>query len=163
MCLFKLFKIEFAEFSSLEEINNFLHKKFGIYSFQHRIFSRISILSFKLFNFLKSPKILQDIIVKNYVKHQAENLDELNYKTLRNGKRIINTEVNTVSKYAHSTFKFFSDQIIVAIGIDAFSLNLNEFKKLISSNINYIFSYFSLKFCKFNLINKTFIWTKPEI
>ena len=47
--------------------NNYLKKKFDIPAFQHRLFQRLSVLSFKLLNFKAAPEILKDDILKNYL------------------------------------------------------------------------------------------------
>ena len=67
LCLFKLFGVEFTDFNTANENNEFLHKKFGIFAFQHRIFSRISTFSFKILNFNNSPKPLHIVIYKKVI------------------------------------------------------------------------------------------------
>jgi len=49
-------------------MNTFLFDKFGIPAFQHRVFSRLSIFSFKLLNFSMSPRVLREVILENFEK-----------------------------------------------------------------------------------------------
>ena len=42
-------------------------EKFDIPDFQHRLFQRLSVLSFKLLNFKAAPKILKDDILNNFL------------------------------------------------------------------------------------------------
>ena len=162
LCLFKLFNIEFSSFSSIDEINNFLHRKFNIFSFQHRIFKRISIFSFKLINFSNSPEELLDTILKNNPEQKAVlTSSSVNYKLLRNNKIVSNT-LYTESKYIHSTFDYFSKVLIEAIGIERFLFTLSEFKIFLNLNLNNLFSYFNTKFCKFNLTCKQFNWSSSN-
>ena len=108
LCLFKLFKVEFSDFNSFDDINIYLHKRFGIYSFQHRIFSRISILSYKLLNFVSAPRILQDSIISNFANElNSNNASEDNWKILINGKKFENTTETVICKYKSSIFKTF--------------------------------------------------------
>jgi len=47
---------------------SFLLYKFSIPAFQHRVFSRLSIFSFKILNFSMSPKVLREDILENFEK-----------------------------------------------------------------------------------------------
>ena len=159
LCLFKLFKVEFSDLASLNEVNDYLHKRFGIYSFQHRLFSRISILSFKLLNFLDSPRILQKTMISNFISNIIEQpYSADNIKVLRNGKTIINSVSENISKHKQRTFKYFSAQLMSAIGSKNFDLQLPNFKYFVSLNINSIFNFFNDKICKYNLLFKKFDW-----
>ena len=58
LCLSKLFKIDFSNFSDICEINEYLMKKFNIPAFQHRLLQRIALFSYKILNFTSAPCIL---------------------------------------------------------------------------------------------------------
>jgi hypothetical protein len=59
LSLYLLFKFDISLFKDFNDINTFLFDKFGISAFQHRVFSRLSIFSFKILNFSMSPKVLR--------------------------------------------------------------------------------------------------------
>ena len=60
-CIFKLFKFNFTDFN-INDINNFLCT-YGLFSFQHRLFFRLSTFIYNIKNNLFSPILLRDSLV----------------------------------------------------------------------------------------------------
>ena len=56
-----LFKFDTFEFTDYNKINDYLMEKFNIPAFQHRLFQRLSVFSYKMLNFDSSPIILQEV------------------------------------------------------------------------------------------------------
>ena len=57
LCLHLLFKIDVSEFDDYNQLNTFLRDKYQISGFQHRLFHRLSVFSFKLLNFTANSQI----------------------------------------------------------------------------------------------------------
>ena len=161
LCLFKLFNVELCNFSNLTDINNYLNSKFNINSFQSRIFTRISIFSYKILRFFNSPIILKEkfnsLFVNRSVNSLAPNQNDI--RTLRNNKIII-TSLVEASRFEKCTFNYLSSKIIDVIGADYFTQSLLKFKKFIYENVNNLVDSFCKNFLKLNLTFKNFTWTK---
>ena len=108
----KLFNFDTQDFTDFNYVNTFLLQKFDIPAFQHRLFQRLSVLSFKLLNFKAAPEILKDDILKNYLDLSNFQLNPLlipeSFKELRS--RTINIfSKDIISKYKIKTFSYFSN------------------------------------------------------
>ena len=68
MFLFKLFNAEFSDFTNIAQVNDFLKNKFNIFSYEHRLFYRISSFTFKALNFKNGPSHLKYIATTEYLK-----------------------------------------------------------------------------------------------
>ena len=162
LVLFKLFNIEFSEFTNLDDINSFLREKYGVSAFQHRIFHRISIFSFKLLNFLNKPKTLHECVLDNFLEKSAADVlpnNNINIK-LRNNKEIIYSR--SINKHEQTTFGYFNSKLIDSIGCSNFNLPYSSFVSYIKLNINSLVEYFSTKYCKFNLYMYQFNWSNDD-
>ena len=138
-------------------------KKFGLNTFESRLFNRLSISSFKILNFTKSPCILKEEITDNYLRISLDNIfpNNSNSKVLRNNKKIEN--ITFYSKYKIKTYDFISNLIVKTIGINNFNINLSLFKNFVNTNTNNLFKSFICKYDQLNLPNKYFNWTKGII
>jgi len=98
LCLYVLFNLDLYNFTDFDQLNKYLIKKFNIPAFQHRIILRLSIFSFKMLNFVSAPKILKEVIVKNFQEKSLIEKPDLvddnkesvfipeNTRTFRNGE-----------------------------------------------------------------------------
>ena len=98
LCLHLLFKIDVSEFDDYNQLNTFLRDKYQISGFQHRLFHRMAVFSFKLLNFTASPQILKSIITSNYLILSSFELNPLcvpeNTRELRNRTvKVMNEEI----------------------------------------------------------------------
>jgi len=84
-------------------------EKFDIPAFQHRLFHRLAVLSFKLLNFRSAPQILKDDTVNNFLELSSFQINPLllpeSVRKLTGRAININT-MNT--KYNLKTFSYFS-------------------------------------------------------
>ena len=131
-------------------MNDFLHKKFNIYSFQHCIFSRISLLSFKIINFVNSPIILHDTFLDNLLYKSYEELVNHNSNTrkLRNGKILKSSY--PFDKHKKRTFDYFSSVFLDTFTSEQINYKFSFFKSFLNNNINILFNNF---LSSFNLVN----------
>ena len=126
-----LFNLDLYNFTDFDQLNKYLIKKFNIPAFQHRIILRLSIFSFKMLNFVSAPKILKEVIVKNFQEKSLIEKPDLvddnkesvfipeNTRTFRNGETF-STKHDVVSKFclkhlttSQTLFKNFLNQIFL--------------------------------------------------
>ena len=86
-------------------MNDYLKDKYYIPAFQHRLLQRLSVLSFKMLNFISAPKILKETIETKFQElktQETNNADPLfvpeNIKSLRYRNVIIYSQ-NVQSKF----------------------------------------------------------------
>lgn len=163
LCLHKLFKIDFSDFTDFNKINDYLLEKFSIPAFQHRSFQRLSIFSYKMLNCENAPKVINDVLLTNYLELSMFKFNPLyvpvNTKELRS--RVINNfSPDIVTKFKLNTMKYFFNIFFNCFDLTTFNLSLNEFKSYYKKNINYIFTAISKTFVKFNLTIKNYSWIK---
>jgi hypothetical protein len=107
-------------------INDFL-KKYNLFSFQHRVFYRLSIFSFNC----KNNKTI-DIVETNLARNNGHNL--------RNTNHLTRYHVNL--KEGKKTFNYFFSKLIYSYYVNKFHLKFSLFKrfvKLFKRLVSYIF------------------------
>ncbi len=125
LCLHKLFNFDKQEFNDFNDINTYLMEKFDIPLFQHRLFQKLAVLSFKLLNFRSAPKILKNDTVNNFLELSSFQINPLlipeSVRKLR-GRAINISTMDTITKYKLKTFSYFSN-----IFLNCFDLNIYVF------------------------------------
>jgi hypothetical protein len=141
LSLYLLFKFDISLFKDFNDINSFLLDKFGIPAFQHRVFSRLSIFSFKILNFSMSPKVLRDVILENFEKlnePEASTSDKPeSVRVLRNRKVIISPDT-LITKYNLLTFSYFTYTFLNGISIEIYKLSFVNFLSFLKEETNNI-------------------------
>ena len=151
MCLFKLFKFNFA--SDSNETNIFL-QKYGLSSFQHRIFVRLAIFSHSIYTCLDSPPSLKRSICSSNVVDLI-NDSSIDKKQLRSRQVIIVNQSNL--KFGELTFeKQFGKLLNKCIGFTNLLDEKSTFIFNLLMNIDIFFDKFINQFLKFNLDIKNF-------
>ena len=144
-CLFKLFKIDYYIGTSADynKLNNIL-ESYGIFTFQHRVISRIIVFAFKIVHNNSFPVCLKNQIIIN-----NEN------PIYPYGLRGIN-KLRCCGKEEENTFYYYFSQIINKFCIDDLKLPIDILKIRVENNINVIFLEFVKLYEKFDLKHKTF-------
>ena len=163
LCIHKLFKLDTQDFTDFNHINDYILEKFNIQAFQHRLFHRLSILSFKMLNFESSPKILHNVILENFLELSSFEMNLLHVpdckKVLRN--RVITIfDADIISKL--KTFSYFFNMFFNCVNLDIFNLPLNNFMSYIRQNTNIIFTSLTNTFSYFNLSKSNYSWIKSS-
>ena len=143
-CLFKLLRIEFkiVRIEDINLFNNYL-SNFNLYTFQHRLLSRILLFSFKLLNYkmfninLKNELIFNNKLNKGYSLRNENNLAFINSTSL--------------NSFNENTLHYFFTKFINCCCIDIIYLNEKHYKIFIENNINLIFLIFIKNFAKFDV------------
>jgi len=163
LSLYLLFKFDISLFKDFNDINKFLLDKFGIPAFQHRVFSRLSIFSFKILNFSMSPKVLREVILENFEKlnePEASTSDKPeSVRVLRNRKVIISPDT-LITKYNSLTFSYFTYTFLNSISIEIYKLSFVKFLSFLKEETNNIYESIVMSFSKFNLTLKNYTWLK---
>jgi hypothetical protein len=163
LCLHKLFNFDTQDFTDFNELNTYLLEKFDIPAFQHRLFQRVSVLSFKLLNFKSAPEILKNHILENFLDLTNFQLNPQlipeSTKRLRN--RVINVfSTDVITKYKLKTFSYFSNIFLNCFDINIFNLSFKNFLIFLKEYNNVIYSAISSTFTYFNLELKRYTWIK---
>jgi hypothetical protein len=163
LSLYLLFKFDIILFKDFNDINTILLDKFGIPTFQQRVFSRLSIFSFKILNFSMSPKVLREVILENFEKlnePEASTSDEPeSVRVLRNRKVIISPDT-LITKYKSLTFSYFTYTFLNSISIEIYKLSFVNFLSFLKEETNNICESLVMSFSKFNLTFKNDTWLK---
>jgi len=160
--LFKLFKFDFTDFDA-NTINDFL-KNYGLFAFQHRVFVRLSLFTYKALSD-NAPPILYGLITTSA---DTELISDATSNTsctkrvfnLRSGQKMVLSK--PVSKYAKISFSSIFTKVKNKCITPYFNLNLLKFKNNICTNINFISnelcnifqSFLFLSYRKFNFAKK---------
>ena len=129
--LYKLFKLQLMNME-INSVNDYL-KRYNLFSFQHRIFYRLSMFSF-------SSKIREGLKL-NVHRNLSYNLrNKENYT-------VIETNLNVGKK----TIEYFFSKFINAFYIRQLCLKLVTFKKFVFDNLNIFFDHFLFIFPHLNL------------
>ena len=142
-CLYKLFKFQLNNME-FKWINDFL-KKYNLFSFQHRVFYRLSIFSFNC----KNNKTI-DIIETNLVRNTGHNL--------RNTNHLTRYHVNL--KEGKKTFHYFFSKFINSYYVNKFHLKFSLFKRFVFDNFDLFFDHFICIFPNFHLQVNIFYFKK---
>ena len=153
LCLYKLFKFNFSS-DDASVANQFL-KKYGLFSFQHRILIRFCTFSYKIYMNHDSPTELQKQIKSNVA--DLVNPQSTDTKELRNRKIFLGKISNL--KYGEITFeKCFSRFVDKCILLKNIIEVEETFFNIITKNIDDFFVRFIHNFLEFDLIIKNFIY-----
>lgn len=137
--LFKLFKFDFVG-KDFNQINNFL-SSFNLFAFQHRLFYRMFLFTYKIHASPLSPENLKNKIKTNHTRNLTRELRNTNNLVIEGAK----------SKYGQMTFGFVLPRLINACCINTFNDDFKFFKTNLSNNINLYLNKIILIFPKFNL------------
>jgi hypothetical protein len=145
LCLFKLFKFNFEDD---ENVANLFLTKYGLFTFQHRIFMRFATFSHRMYTLDDAPKELQSQLKLNVatITQNDEKSNDNGY-SLRSRKIFYNEPSNL--KYGDLTFgKFFNKFLIKCLPFELLlSYTISHFKTYLLKNINNHFP----NFIKYNL------------
>jgi hypothetical protein len=163
LCLHKLFNFDGQEFADFNDINNCLMEKFDIPAFQHRLFHRLSVLSFKLLNFRSAPQILKNDIVNNFLELSSFQLNPLlipeSIRKLRS-RAIYISSTDIITKYKLKIYSFFSNIFLNSFDLNIFDFCFRDFLIFQKDYINLIYTFISKTFTYFNLELKRYTWFK---
>ena len=138
-------------------------EKFDIPAFQHRLFQRLSVLSFKLLNFKAAPQILKDDILNNFLDLSNLQLNPLlvpeSIKELRS-KTINIFSKDSISNYKMKTFSYFTNAFLNCFNLNIFNLSYKLFIILFKEYQNVIYTAITNTFTYFNLEKKKYTWVK---
>jgi len=145
--LFKLFKFDFMG-KDFNEINLFL-ENFNLFAFQHRVFYRTFLFSYKIHNYSFSPPSLKDKLKTNLNR-------DLVYD-LRNKDNLI--ELGARNKFGQLTFGYVFPKLINnCCLLQISSLDFKNFKQYLNQNINLLYNKIVKNFSRFNLNYKNYIY-----
>ena len=141
-CIFKLFGLTFLN-SSYKNAESCL-KKFGLYSFEYRVFSRLGSFINKIMAIVDSPSGLRELLTLKIENHKY------NLRT---------TEKYTIPKsnnhYGDATFVHFFSRFVNLLYPESILFSPKNFKVFASNNIDANFNIFLNKFelltLKFNV------------
>ena len=136
--LFKLFKFQLNNMEAVS-INNFL-KRFNLFSFQHRIFYRISMFS------INSKKLISKL---------EQNTNRNIPYMLRNKDHLTVTQTNL--KEGKKTLQYFFSKFLNTFYINHLNLKFSIFKNFVLSNLDLFFEHFVSIFPNFQLRVNIFI------
>ena len=137
-CLFKLFKLQLNNMDT-NWINNYL-KRYNLFSFQHRVFYRLSIFTFNN---------------KKLISKLEHNSSRAIPYSLRNNEHL--ATIQTVLKEGKKTLQYFFSKFINSFYINYLNLKFSIFKNFVLSNIELFFENFIFLFPLFQLKVNIFI------
>ena len=141
LCLYKLFGFSFHT-KSLSEINSFL-KNFKLFSFEYRIFLRLSYFIHKIFNLTSAPPLLKNILQKKISNY-----------ALRKNERFLEPLIR--NHYGESTFSYFFTKFLNNLYNTDIILTFLNFKKSVLKDIDSFFQIFVNIFSRFRLEYKVY-------
>ena len=163
--LFRLFKLDFTDFDA-NKINDFL-KNYGLYAFQHRVFMRLSLFTYKALSD-SAPPILRDLISTSIdTEHSSVPTSypsrEKRVLNLRSGKKTVLNKPD--SKYAKISFSSIFSKVKEKCISSYHNRNFHTFKNSICANLNSIAdefctifpAFFYLSYRKYNFKRKKIV------
>lgn len=165
LCLFKLFKFKFENDVAAA---NLKLQQFGLLSFSHRIFVRLSTFSWRIYSSTSAPVELSnqikwssiattsgDALVSQPTDSVSTN-DVIQLRSICNKSRVVSKVGVSNLKFGELTFgKFFNKFIKNVIQVNNMSLDQAAFWTFITKNET-LFTRFISNFLRFNLIIKNF-------
>ena len=144
-CILKLFGLSVNN-KSYEDAEKTL-KKYGLFSFEYRVFTRLGIFIHKILNSWLSPPCLKTLLILKSDTHS--------YRT-RCTDRYVVPKMN--NHYGNTTFAYFFSRFANLIFSDTILLDSNEFRESIIKNIDRDFKNFQKNFdmltLKFDVSNQ---------
>lgn len=147
-CIFKLFKIN----PVIKDINDFNNlniqlENYNLNTIIHRLFYRLSIFIFNIFN----REIILDLRSNFVFKHQLTS----NYN-LRNRNSLVVPSIGKYNSFYKDSFPYFFSKFVNEFLIYDLGLQEATFKCRVRNNINYHYAQFVKTFCKFDLNYRIF-------
>ena len=133
---------------SINSINDYL-ARYKLFSFQHRVFYRLSIFSFRIVSTRKPINLFNDL---------RFNYDKKVNVSLRNKNSLSVPVLN--KKVGERIFVCFFTKFINHFYIDYINIKFKIFKNFISNNLNNFLSQFTILFHKFDLSHSIFSYFK---
>jgi len=149
ICLFKLFNYKFCDQNPI--IINDLLKKFNLFAFEHRVFSKLLSFANNIYSNCNSPATLHNCFRTSAARHKT--------RTLRNSKELDTSRSNT--HYGDMTFSNFFPKLINLGCPNYIHYSANEFKAKLKTDLDSIFNRFSVATdkepIKYNIFKKFFL------
>ena len=132
-CIFKLFGLSFINYS-YEDTEKAL-KRFGLFSFEYRVFSKLGIFLHRILCSEHSPPCLRELFILK--------LDTHSYR-MRCADRYVIPKAN--NHFGEATFAYFFCKLANLVFPETILLDTDNFSKLATKNIDLNFQIFQKNF-----------------